>query len=76
LIARRKQFVSPKCSGSTPKTSRPKTRRAPAAALERAGVRAVRIAVPERRHDRAFLAGNDYRVTYAPYDWTLNEQPH
>lgn len=25
--------------------------------------------------DRAFLAANQYRLSYAPYDWTLNEQP-
>lgn len=25
--------------------------------------------------DRSFLATNDYRITYTPYDWTLNEQP-
>lgn len=49
--------------------------RTPPAALERAGVRA--FASRYLGADaRAFLAGNDYRVTYARYDWTLNEQPH
>jgi hypothetical protein len=25
---------------------------------------------------RSYIATDEYRITYAPYDWTLNEQPH
>ena len=46
----------------------------PPAALEREGLRA--FASPYLgADDRAFLAGDDYRITYTPYDWTLNDQP-
>jgi hypothetical protein len=49
--------------------------RTPPAALERAGVRA--FASPRLgASDKSFLAGNDYRVTYLPFDWSLNEQSH
>lgn len=52
----------------------PKTApRTPPAALERAGL--VAFASPYLTDaDRAFLAGGDYRISYTPYDWTLNEQ--
>jgi hypothetical protein len=49
--------------------------RTPRTALERSGVSAF-VSRFVKAEDRAFLAGNDYRVTYAPFDWTLNEQPH
>jgi len=49
--------------------------RTPPAGLERAGVRAF-TARYVSAEARAFLAGNDYRVTYVPFNWALNEQVH
>ena len=44
-----------------------------AAAVERSAL--VTFASPYLKEgDRAFLAGPDYRIEYAPYDWTLNQQ--
>jgi Protein of unknown function, DUF547 len=50
------------------------TPRTPPGTLERAGVRAFASRYVSA-NDHTFLTGNDYRVTYAPFDWTLNEQP-
>ena len=49
--------------------------RTPPAALQGAGVRAFASRYVSA-DDRGFLAAADNRITFAPFDWTLNEQSH